>query len=227
MSGDDALADGVHIQCCGNGFLWFRPYGDSLFLQTPKKSKQKNACSCVRPARWGSGSLRCGIDPGAAPTVCFAAPPLAVFGFAKRSLRSHPPDQSLHSAFRRRPVDQDQERQPSLRSSWSGAASPHGVFTTQKCGSWLASDGGLTAGQSLSDAVFTCRSCRRLRSFDLAFDCKKSKSKDRSLRQLLQGRCFVFNGVWNSKNFPTRFSGCPSDARSLVFACRCQFSDRV
>jgi hypothetical protein len=44
----------------------------------------------VRPARWGSGFLRCGIDPGAAPTVCFAAPPLAVFGFAKRSLRSHP-----------------------------------------------------------------------------------------------------------------------------------------
>ncbi|WP_218576489.1 hypothetical protein, partial [Pseudomonas sp. PB106] len=33
--------------------------------------------------------LRCGIDPGAAPTVCFAAPPLAVFGCAKRSLRSH------------------------------------------------------------------------------------------------------------------------------------------
>ncbi len=44
----------------------------------------------MRPARWGSGFLRCGIDPGAAPTVCFAAPPLAVFGFAKRSLRSHP-----------------------------------------------------------------------------------------------------------------------------------------
>ncbi len=44
----------------------------------------------VRPARWGSGFLRSGIDPGAAPTVCFAAPPLAVFGFAKRSLRSHP-----------------------------------------------------------------------------------------------------------------------------------------
>ncbi|WP_221178912.1 hypothetical protein, partial [Pseudomonas fluorescens] len=65
------------------------PYGDSLFLQAPKKSKQKNACSYVRPARWGSGFLRCGIDPGAAPTVCFAAPPLAVFGFAKRSLRSH------------------------------------------------------------------------------------------------------------------------------------------
>jgi hypothetical protein len=43
----------------------------------------------VRPARWGSGFLRSGTAPGAAPTVCFAAPPLAVFGCAKRSLRSH------------------------------------------------------------------------------------------------------------------------------------------
>ena len=43
----------------------------------------------MRPARWGSGFLRCGIDPGAASAVCFAAPSLAVFGFAKRSLRSH------------------------------------------------------------------------------------------------------------------------------------------
>ena len=43
----------------------------------------------MRPARWGSGFLRSGIDPGAAPPVCFAAPPLAVFGCAKRSLRSH------------------------------------------------------------------------------------------------------------------------------------------
>ena len=80
----------VNIRCCGNGRLGFRPYGDSLFLQTPKKSKQKNACSYVRPARWGSGSLRSGLHPGAAPPVCFAAPPLAVFGCAKRSLRSHP-----------------------------------------------------------------------------------------------------------------------------------------
>ena len=84
-----SLSFWVHIHSCGNGHLGFRPDGDSLFLQTPKKSKQKNACSYVRPARWGSGFLRCGIDPGAAPPVCFAAPPLAVFGCAKRSLRSH------------------------------------------------------------------------------------------------------------------------------------------
>jgi hypothetical protein len=32
--------------------------------------------------------------------------------------------------------------------------------------------------------TYLCRSCRRLRSFDLAL--QKAKSKDRSLRQLLQ-----------------------------------------
>ncbi len=35
------------------------------------------------------GSLRSGIDPGAAATVCFAAPPSAVYDFVVRSLRSH------------------------------------------------------------------------------------------------------------------------------------------
>ena len=34
--------------------------------------------------------------------------------------------------------------------------------------------------------LLSCRSCRRLRSFDLASDCSKVKIKDRSLRQLLQ-----------------------------------------
>jgi hypothetical protein len=33
----------VHIHFCGNGCLGFRPYGDSLFFQTPKQSKQKKA----------------------------------------------------------------------------------------------------------------------------------------------------------------------------------------
>ncbi|RBC04122.1 hypothetical protein C3E97_001570 [Pseudomonas sp. MWU12-2115] len=30
------------------------------------------------------GFLRCGVHPGASPPVCFAAPPLDVFGCAKR-----------------------------------------------------------------------------------------------------------------------------------------------
>ncbi|QHF51697.1 hypothetical protein PspS49_19405 [Pseudomonas sp. S49] len=58
------------------------------FGKRPKVTK--GLCPDVRPARWGSGFLRSGIDPGASPTVCFAAPPLDVFDFVERSLRSHP-----------------------------------------------------------------------------------------------------------------------------------------
>ncbi len=78
---------GVYIRFFGDGGLGFRPYGGSLFPDAEKVTKK--ACSYVRPARWGSGFLRCGIDPGAASPVCFAAPTPAVFGCAKRSLRSH------------------------------------------------------------------------------------------------------------------------------------------
>ena len=39
--------------------------------------------------RWGSGFLRYGIAPGAAATVCFAAPTSAVYDCVVRSLRSH------------------------------------------------------------------------------------------------------------------------------------------
>jgi hypothetical protein len=40
------LVGDVHIRCCGNGGLWFRPYGDSLFYKRLKK-EAKNA----RPKR--------------------------------------------------------------------------------------------------------------------------------------------------------------------------------
>jgi hypothetical protein len=151
-SGDDVLTDRVHIRCCGNGCLGFRPYGDSLFLQTPKKSKQKNACSCVRPARWGSGSLRCGIDPGAAPPVCFAAPPLAVFGCAKRSLRSHPrinPSTQPSDVARGSRSRSRATAELALILEWGGFAA-WGVRLLN-CRSQLAGDGGLTADQSLPE----------------------------------------------------------------------------
>ncbi|AZD79385.1 outer membrane protein AlgE [Pseudomonas chlororaphis subsp. aurantiaca] len=38
--------DGVHIRCCGNGGLGFRPYGDSLFSNAKKVSKK--ACPSIR-----------------------------------------------------------------------------------------------------------------------------------------------------------------------------------
>ena len=46
LPADLSFADRVHIHCCGNGGLWFRPYGDSLFYKRLKK-EAKNA----RPER--------------------------------------------------------------------------------------------------------------------------------------------------------------------------------
>ena len=92
---------GVHIRCCGNGHLGFRPYGDSLFLQAPKKSKQK-IHSPRRPApRLGSVFLRSGIHLGASPPVCFATTSSRCVRLRRTALRACPPDECLHSACRR------------------------------------------------------------------------------------------------------------------------------
>ncbi|POA16679.1 hypothetical protein C1886_25950, partial [Pseudomonas sp. FW300-N1A1] len=46
---------GVHILCCGHGYLWFRPYGGSLW-QTPQSNQRSRP---ERPApRRGSGFPR-------------------------------------------------------------------------------------------------------------------------------------------------------------------------
>jgi len=82
---------GVNIR-----FFGVADYGSALtaghFWQTPEcrpsPKEPKGLRPDVRPARWGSGFLRSGIDPGAAATVCFAAPPSAVYDCVVRSLRS-------------------------------------------------------------------------------------------------------------------------------------------
>ena len=66
------------------------------------------------------------------------------------------------------PVDQDQKHS-SLRSLLSGAALPRAAALLCFCGSEPAREGGLTADLFLSGTRSNCRSCRRLRSFDLAF----------------------------------------------------------
>ncbi|CAI8741352.1 hypothetical protein EMIT0P395_130139 [Pseudomonas sp. IT-P395] len=98
------------------------------------------------------------IDPGAAPTVCFAAPPLAVFGCAKRSLRSH---------ARINPSTQPSDV---ARGSRSKAAAELTLILCRSCrrlrsfdlafvGAELAREGGLTAAQSFADSTrFNCRS---------------------------------------------------------------------
>ncbi|PYB87380.1 hypothetical protein DMX03_14035 [Pseudomonas koreensis] len=69
------------------------------FFQTPKKYPKRLA-PAFGPRRLGF--LRSGTDPGAAATVCFAAPPSAVSGCARRSLRSHAQINPSTQPFRRR-----------------------------------------------------------------------------------------------------------------------------
>ncbi|MDP9712328.1 UNVERIFIED_ORG: hypothetical protein J2X80_004429 [Pseudomonas fluorescens] len=160
----------VHIRCCGNGFLWFRPYGDSLW-QTPQR-KQRSGPRRSAP-RWGSGFLRSGIHPGASPPVCFAAPPLDACGFAARSLRSHP---------RMNPSTQPSE------------------------------------GAGTSRAVLELT----LIVFDRSHAPRGNAAGD-APRPILE--CLKVVSV--SAILPTRFSGCPSEARALACFGRCQFSDRA
>ena len=77
----------ANIRCCGSGCWRFRLTA-TYFFTSAKKSKQKTLAPAFGPRRLGF--LRCGVHPGASPPVCFAAPPFDVFGYAKRSLRSHP-----------------------------------------------------------------------------------------------------------------------------------------
>src|SRR5690606_14236440 len=73
-----------------SGFCGAAPGGFALtarhFFQTPKKYPKRLAPT-FGPRRLGF--LRSGRAPGAAAPVCFAAPPSAVSGCARRSLRSH------------------------------------------------------------------------------------------------------------------------------------------
>ena len=49
---------------CGGPSGPFRPYGESLFWQTPQKSNQKNAWLHIRPLRCAAGFPRSGLAPG-------------------------------------------------------------------------------------------------------------------------------------------------------------------
>ena len=90
--------DCVHIHCCGNGGLGFRPYGESLW-QTPQRNQRSRP---ERPApRLGSAFLRSGIHLGASPPVGFASTSSRCVRLRRTALRACPPDEHLHSACRR------------------------------------------------------------------------------------------------------------------------------
>ncbi len=143
-------------------------YGSALtaghFFKRQKVTKRLRPD--VRPARWGSGFLRCGIDPGAAAPVCFAAPPSAVYDCVVRSLRSHP---RINPSTQ--PADglQDQKLLELALIVLSDEKRWGLLLLLLFCESEPAREGGLPADLFLSGTRSSCRSCRRLRSFDLAF----------------------------------------------------------
>jgi len=108
LTDDLAIVGGVHIHCCGNGCLWFRPYGESLF-QTPKRNQK------ARPKRsaprWGSGFLRSGIHPGASPSGWLRWHLHAMSSTASNGSARQSPDECLHSACRTGRVDQKPDQQ--------------------------------------------------------------------------------------------------------------------
>jgi hypothetical protein len=140
---------GVHIRCCGNGGWRFRPYGDSLFLtNASKKVSKKKARPDVRPL----ARARCSFAPafiwGHRLRSASRRPPLDVCGFAAR--RYAPAPQMNAST---------QPAEGAGRSRSKAGELPLGLLSGEKrgytsiyCGSWPASDGGLTADQSFSDA---------------------------------------------------------------------------
>ncbi|BBN54800.1 hypothetical protein TRE132_29250 [Pseudomonas chlororaphis subsp. aurantiaca] len=69
---------GVHIRCCGNGHLGFRPYGDSLFSNAKKVSKK--ACPSIRYLARARHALT--------PALLRGPPPQAIHGLGR--LARHP-----------------------------------------------------------------------------------------------------------------------------------------
>jgi len=67
-----------------------------------KRPKSNQKVSPRRPApRLGSACLRSGIHLGASPTVGFASTSSRCVRLRRTALRAWPPDEHLHSAFRR------------------------------------------------------------------------------------------------------------------------------
>ncbi len=151
--------DGVHIRCCGNGRLWFRPYGDSLFTSArnagPEKSKQKTLAPAYGP------SLTLGVPSLRHPSGDIAYGLLRCTSsrcvrLRRTALRAHSPDECLHSAFRRGGWIKSLQGELTLGLVvWLGWRCP--------CGSGgatirLAREGGRPAGPLSAGVPAPCRS---------------------------------------------------------------------
>ena len=124
------ILDGVHIHSCGHGFYWFRPYGESL-SKSAKVTKALLPLSSGASPGLGISSLRsCSVGP----------PRSAIHGRAR--LTRHPCRVS-HCAEPALGLPMGQEDQKPKR----GGLTADLTFEAHafSCGSWLASDGALTA----------------------------------------------------------------------------------
>jgi hypothetical protein len=134
---------GVHIRCCGNGRLWFRPYGESLF-QTPvcrpsKKEPKGFAPPFGASPRLGMPSLR----------HCSVGPPRPAIHSLTRLSRH--PCRDAHCAT---PAFGLWERGGWSKIKSNGNGNGNG-------------NGNCNCNCNCNRNRNRCRSCRRLRSFDL------------------------------------------------------------
>ncbi|MCP2225988.1 hypothetical protein OKW12_001393 [Pseudomonas silensiensis] len=140
----DLSLSGVHIHFCGNGCLWFRPYGDSLW-QTPQR---KQRSSPQRPApRLGSAFPRSGIHLGASPPVGFASTSSRCVRLRRTALRAHP----QMNASTRPPEGAGRSRSKAGELTLGlMSGEKRSMYTEPLVGARLAREGGLTADQSLA-----------------------------------------------------------------------------
>ena len=140
------VVPGVHIRCCGNGFWRFRPYGESLG-KAPSNQGLLPLSFGASP-RLGMPALRsCSVGP----------PPSAIHG---RGRLTRHPCRVAHCAEPPLGLPTGQIKIKSCRRAnarpveWWEARAVHGSIV----GAWLASDGVLSADQSLSDVHHPCGS---------------------------------------------------------------------
>jgi hypothetical protein len=146
LRADQVLGGCVHIRCCGNGRLWFRSYSESLLANAPKGTKRSRPG--VRPLAKARRSFAPVSIRGHCPPVCFATTYMQRVRLRRTALRATP---------RMNTSTQPPEGAGGSRSSAAGELTL-GLMSGDKrrctpilCRSWLASEDGLPADQSLSD----------------------------------------------------------------------------
>jgi len=182
---------GVHIRCCGNGCLWFRPYGESLW-QTPEcrpspKEPKVSPLTYGPSPRFGVPSLR-HSSGGIALRLASLAPTCDEHDCVMRRCAPIPgqtPPLSLPTGR----VDQNQKR-GELTLDLVGVR--NSVGTRGHCGSCgatirLASDGGLqpTSHYQMYPIEMWERACSRRRPANqlITGGCTQSKCGSEPARE--------------------------------------------